>query len=178
MLNVFFLLATGEKCDSVFCQKDLRPSQEWLGSGWKQMEDRQDLLTKILSKLNKKLDTVTPCPVACNDKLHGFDQEGNLSNSNNADDKFVVRDIVKDDLLEKLKWNTSRKRKRSLNSSQKLCKNETKNKSQIRAFGTRTWEKFYIPSSAKVDHENCKYTRESAFTSTVVSPLSNLVLSR
>lgn len=174
-----FLLSTAEKCDSVFCQKDLRPSQEWLGSGWKQMEDRRDLLTKILSKLNKNLDTVTPCrSVACNDKLHGIDQEGNLSNSNEADDKFVMRDIVKDDLLAKLKWKTSRKRKRSPNSSQKLYRSETKNKSQIRAFGTRTWEKFYIPSSAKVDHENCKYTRESAFSSPVVSPLSNLVLSR
>ncbi|KAL8157459.1 hypothetical protein AgCh_002237 [Apium graveolens] len=168
-----------EKCESVFCQKELRPSQEWLRSGWKEMEDRQDLLTKILSKLDKKLETVRPCrSVVCNDQLHGFDQEGNLLNSSNSDDKFVVRDIVKDDLLAKLKWKTSRKRKRSLNPSQKQCRSENKNKSQIRAFGTRTWEKFYIPSSAKVDHENCKYTRESAFGSTVVSPLSNLVLSR
>lgn len=176
-IHVYF---PAEKCDSVFCQKDLRPSHEWLGNEWKQMEERHDLLTKILSKLNKKLDTVTPCrSVACNDKLQfGFDQEGNLSNSNNADDKFVVRDIVKDDLLAKLKWKTSRKRKRSPNSSQKLCRSETKKQSQIRAFGTRTWEKFYIPSSVKVDHENCKYTRESVFSSTVVSPLSNLVLSR
>ncbi|KAK1386934.1 BAH domain-containing protein [Heracleum sosnowskyi] len=150
-INVYF---PAEKCDSVFCQKDLRPSQEWLGTGWKQMEDRQDLLTKILSKLNKKLETVTCCR------------------------SVVARDIVKDDLLAKLKWKTSRKRKRSPNSSQKLCTSETKNKSQIRAFGTRTWEKFYIPSSTKVDHENCKYTREPVFSSTVVSPLSNLVLSR
>lgn len=143
------------------------------------MEGRQDLLTSILSKFDRKQDTVTPCrSVVCNDKLQlGFDQEGVLSNRNNTDDKFVVRDIVKDDLLEKLKWKTSTKRKRSPNSSQKLCRSETKNKCRSRAFGTRTWEKFFIPSSAKVDHENCKYSRESAFSSPVVS-LSNLVLSR
>ncbi|KAL1803341.1 hypothetical protein ACET3Z_031988 [Daucus carota] len=176
-IHVYF---PAEKRESVFCRKDLRPSQEWLGTGWKQMGERQDLLTSMLPKLDRKPDTLIPCQsVVCIDKLQlGFDQEGKLSNSNNTDDKYVARDIVKDDLLENLKWKTSGKRKRSLNSSRKPLCSETVNRNRVRAFGTRTWEKFFISSSAKVDHENCKNTRESAFSSPVVSPLSNLVLSR
>ena len=144
------------------------------------MGERQDLLTSMLPKLDRKPDTLIPCQsVVCIDKLQlGFDQEGKLSNSNNTDDEYVARDIVKDDLLGKLKWKTSGKRKRSLNSSRKPFCSETVNRNRVRAFGTRTWEKFFISSSAKVDHENCKNTRESAFGSPVVSPLSNLVLSR
>ncbi|WOG88935.1 hypothetical protein DCAR_0208170 [Daucus carota subsp. sativus] len=177
-----------EKRDSIFCQNDIRPSQEWLGTGWKHIDDRPDLLASVLSNLSRKQDTVkssdrrsSPCEfVAFDDKVQfGFDQGDTSSNGYKVDDEFGVRDIVKDDVLANLRWMSSRKRKRSSRiSSKKPCQSGTKNKGSIRTFGTRTWEKFFISSSVKVDQENCKYTREPAFSSSIVSPLSNMVLSQ
>lgn len=144
-------------------------------------------MTSVLSSLCRKLDTVKsrdggspPCEsVACDDKVQfGLDQEDTLLNSHKVDDKLEVLDIVKDDLLGNfIKWKSTRKRNHSRIFSEKLSQSGTKNKSSIRAFGTRTWEKFYVSSSSiKVDQENRKYTRESAYSSSVVSPLSNMVL--
>ncbi|KAK1374578.1 BAH domain-containing protein [Heracleum sosnowskyi] len=183
----FLVYFPGEKRDSVFSQNNFRPSQEWLGIGWKQINDRPDLVTSVLSDLCRKLDTVKSCEggsppcksVACDDKVQfGFDQEDTLLNSYKVKDKFVVGDIVKDDLLANLKWKSSRKRKHSRISSEKLYQSGTKNKSSTRAFGTRTWEKFFVSSLIKVDQENRKYTRQSAFSSSIASSLSNMVLSQ
>ncbi|XP_074325962.1 uncharacterized protein LOC141664002 isoform X2 [Apium graveolens] len=183
----FLVYFPAEKCDSVFSQNDLRPSQEWLGIGWKQMNDRPDLVSSVFSDLCRKLDTAKfcdggcpPCKsVACDDKVQfRYLQEDTLLKSYEVNDKSAVLDIVKDDLLANLKWKSSRKRKHSRISSEKLCQNGTKNISSIRAFGTCTWEKFFVSSSIKVDQENRKFTRESAFSSSTVSPLSNMVLSQ
>jgi len=79
----------------------------------------------------------------------------------------AVRDLSKDDLLVQLRWKSSRKRRRGGGISvQKL-------RSKI-----ISCERFLIPTSMKADHENCKYMGDSLFSTSVVSSLSSLVMSR
>lgn len=42
--------------------------------------------------------------------------------------------------------------------------------------GSNAGERFLIPISLKVDHENCKYMGGSLFTCAVVQPLTGLVV--
>lgn len=184
-IHVYF---PAEKKISIFPLKDLRPSQEWLGTGWIQIKERPELVTPILSDLERKLNVVISCDErsaphrasTCDydNELVSYVHKDALLISNTVNETSRVRNLAKDDLLAQLRWKSSRKRKHSRNSSQKLYDGDSKNKSSVKVLGTRTWEKYFIPSASKVDNDNCKYTMDSAFSSSVVSPLTSLVLSR
>ncbi|KAK2971568.1 hypothetical protein RJ640_017937 [Escallonia rubra] len=182
----------GEKLESVFRCCDLRPSQEWLGSRWKYMEGRPELVTFILSDSGRKLGSIKSCDgkadqatcsadkklvgavhkkVACGNPTAGFGTE-------KMKDAGMVQDLSKDGSLAQLKWKSSRKRKLSRNSYQNLHHSVIKHKSSSDILGTRTSDRFFIPSSLSVENENCKYGRDSLFGSSVASPLTSLVMSR
>ncbi|XP_059453712.1 uncharacterized protein LOC132184193 isoform X2 [Corylus avellana] len=174
-LHVYF---PGEKQESIFGRDDLRHSQEWLGSGWVHVKDRPDLLNLILSSSETKSDAGKssdgkPAQATVPYSRHSKQDETGSSDfrSDSEDDKAklleAVRDLSKDDLLAQLRWKSSRKRRRGGGISvQKL-------RSKI-----ISCERFLIPTSMKVDHENCKYMGDSLFSTSVVSSLSSLVMSR
>jgi hypothetical protein len=104
-------------------------------------------------------------------------------------DKETVRDLLKDEVLCQLKWNCSRRRGSSGISSscgkkknyRVVVRNSSKKKSKNRAavLGAQTCEKFFISSSMNMDHDNCsKYIEDPVFSTSVVSSLTNLVMSR
>ncbi|KAM7484543.1 hypothetical protein LguiA_000552 [Lonicera macranthoides] len=193
----------GEKRESVFGVHELRSSQEWLGTGWKHLKERPELVTCILSCLEKN-PVVISCDskpnqvaISCNKELVDTADKDSLPTKSEVritsssvdsvaeklkDKKYAVRDLLKDDLLAQLKWNSSRKRKNCRNSFKKLHYRVVgkNNKSRSEVLGAQTCEKFFICSSLKVDHDNCsKYIGGGPlFSSSVVSPLTNLVMSR
>ncbi|KAE8100746.1 hypothetical protein FH972_018609 [Carpinus fangiana] len=174
-LHVYF---PGEKQESIFGRDDLRQSQEWLGSGWVHIKDRPDLVNVILSSSETKPDAGKssdgkPAQATVPYSRHSRQDETGSSDfrSDSEDDKAklleAVRDLSKDDLLAQLRWKSSRKRRRGGGISvQKL-------RSKI-----ISCERFLISTSMKVDHENCKYMGDSLFSTSVVSSLSSLVMSR
>ncbi|KAA8532719.1 hypothetical protein F0562_032752 [Nyssa sinensis] len=194
----FHVYFPGEKRESIFGCSDLRHSQEWLGNGWKHMKERPDLVTSILSGRDTrqivvkpwdgKLDQAAICDKSLvvntvhKDGLSIKDEVG-CSNSqvdsvkNKAKELEVVRDLSKDELLAQLKWRSSRKRRRRGNIVQMLHCVNSKNRSP-EAVGMRPYERFFFPSSLKVDNDNCKYVGDFLFSSSVVSPLTSLVMSR
>lgn len=175
----------GEKRESVFGIGDIRQSQEWLGNRWINMKERHDLVSTILragkqdasKSYNFNTDKNTICesgqcgkePTQCNDSAI---EPGN----ERAQDASVVPDLSKDDRLSQLKWKSSRKRKRvtstcvrKLNCSRNLIKSTAR---------SVACERFLIPASLKVDNENCKNIGDLLFSSSVVPPLTSLVMTR
>uniref|UniRef100_A0A5B6ZNG5 BAH domain-containing protein n=1 Tax=Davidia involucrata TaxID=16924 RepID=A0A5B6ZNG5_DAVIN len=195
----FHVYFPGEKRESIFGCSDLRHSQEWLGNGWKHIKERPDIVTKILSGSGRetkqilvkpwdgKLDQAAICDkrIVASTVHKGclsMKDEIGCSNSqlNSVENKVkeldVVQDLSKDELLAQLKWN-SRKRRQRGNSVLKHSSGN-QNKRSPEAMGMRPYERFFFSSSLKVDHDNCKYVGDSLFSSSVVPPLTNLVMSR
>ncbi|GFZ21409.1 agenet and bromo-adjacent homology (BAH) domain-containing protein [Actinidia rufa] len=130
----------GEKQELLFGSCDLRHSQEWWGNGWGVIKERPDLASSILSDLERKQVVVKAsfverekaatcerrelASVAHNDSLPVKDEIGSSKYQMNyvmgkAKESEMVCDLLKDPLLEQLKWKTSGKRKRG-KSVQKL----------------------------------------------------------
>lgn len=186
-IHVYF---PGEKQELVFGRSDLRHSEEWYENSWKHMKERPDLVTSILSGRESKhvvskssagkLAQTAICDIGWSKKDEGGCVNSQLDSGN---DKLkglgFVPDLLKDDTLSQLKWKTSRKRRRvSGGSVQKLHVNVNTSKSASEIMGSHACDRFFIPKSLKVDCENCKYVRDSLFSSSVVPPLTNLVMSR
>ncbi|XP_052185929.1 uncharacterized protein LOC127797249 [Diospyros lotus] len=188
----------GEKQESTFGSHDLRHSEEWLGNGWEHVKERPDLIISILSDLETKQKMVKPCDVELEEVAIGQrghipspiskgsfsvkDEVGRrtchmLSVEDKPKGLEIVRDLSKDTLLTRLKWKSSRKRRR-VNSVQKLHYLGDEKKSSPEAVGSRTLSSIFISNTLKVDHDNCKYMGDSPFSSSVVAPLTNLVMSR
>uniref|UniRef100_A0A5B6ZKT5 BAH domain-containing protein n=1 Tax=Davidia involucrata TaxID=16924 RepID=A0A5B6ZKT5_DAVIN len=192
----FHVYFPGEKWESVFGHSDLRHSQEWLGNGWNLIKERPDVVTSLLSGLDTKqimvkprdgkLDQATICDkrrlvsIIHKDSLSIKDKIGCINSQvDSVEDKVkeveLARDLTKDELLAQLKWKTSKKRRQRGNSVKKLHYSGNKNEVTV---GMQTCESFFIPTSLKVDHDNCKYIGDSLFSSSVVPPLTSLVMSR
>uniref|UniRef100_A0A5B6ZQB1 BAH domain-containing protein n=1 Tax=Davidia involucrata TaxID=16924 RepID=A0A5B6ZQB1_DAVIN len=192
----FHVYFPGEKWESVFGHSDLRHSQEWLGNGWNLIKERPDVVTSLLSGLDTKLimvkprdgklDQATICDkrrlvsIIHKDSLSIKDKIGCINSQvDSVEDKVkeveLARDLTKDELLAQLKWKTSKKRRQRGNSVKKLHCSGNKNEVTV---GMQTCESFFIPTSLKVDHDNCKYIGDSLFSSSVVPPLTSLVMSR
>jgi len=188
-LHVYF---PGEKNESIFCRGDLRHSQEWLGSGWTSLKDRPDLVNSIsLSNLDRKpvaeksSEGKSVPATVCDSRQSRQDETGSTkSHLNSQMDEVksmrVVPDLSKDDLLAQLRWKSSRKRRRGgCFSGQKLRSNDNDSKSNSDDGGSpMACERFLISTSMKLDNENCKYIGDSLFNTSVVSPLTSLVMSR
>lgn len=154
-----------------------------MGSEWIHVKDRPDLVNLILSSLEtkpvagKSSDGKSAQSTVPYSRHSRQDETGSRDfRLDSEDDKAklleAVRDLSKDDYLAQLRWKSSRKRRRGAGISvQKLRSNY--NGSKI-----MSCERFLIPTSMKVDHENCKYMGDSLFGTSVVSSLTSLVMSR
>ncbi|GLT76628.1 hypothetical protein SLA2020_482800 [Shorea laevis] len=185
-LHVYF---PGENQEAVLGHGDVRHSQDWVGNGWIFIE-RPDLVNTILTRMGKSQDVeksfvcntvqsaiwgstqIKQDDPRCNDSNMDFRNDG-------ATNSLQVLDLSKD-LLSQLKWKSSRKRTRVGGFSvQKLNCSDNHSKSAKKAMESlATCEISLISTPLKVDHENCKYVGDSLFNSSVVPPLTSLVMSR
>ncbi|XP_059655530.1 uncharacterized protein LOC132302636 [Cornus florida] len=196
----FHVYFPGEKQESTFGHCDLRHSQEWLGNGWKHIKVRPDLVTLILKSLSTKHIMVEshdskPDQAPICEKKQRFrivhkdsssvkpEVVSSQTQTDDVGDKLkefkVVRDLSKDELLAQLKWKSLGKRKRYRNSAKKLPHYSADDyKRSPEAVEIQACERFFITTSLNVDHDNCKYVGDSLFSSSVVPPLTSLVMSR
>ncbi|GKC98442.1 agenet domain-containing protein, partial [Tanacetum coccineum] len=108
-IHVYF---PGEKQKSVIGCKDLRYSEEWLGNEWKQMKIRQDLVGPIASatetiQSQENISTLS---------------SGRKENVLEKRELEVFEHQSKEELLTRLTWNWSTKRKRCYASNNENCK--------------------------------------------------------
>ncbi|XWS69785.1 hypothetical protein CRYUN_Cryun04dG0208400 [Craigia yunnanensis] len=181
----FHVYFPGEKWESVFDSGDVRQSQEWLGNRWINIKERHDLVSSIL--WGRKQDAIksydcnlvktTICDGGqCGKDAGGCNDSPLEPGNDRAKDADLVPDLSKDDFLSQLKWKSSGKRKRgTVTCVQKL--NYSRNLIKSTA-GSVTCERFLIPSSLKVDNDNCKYMGDPLFSSSVAPPLTSLVMTR
>lgn len=186
-IHVFF---PGEKQDSVFCRGELRHSQEWVDHGWTQIKERLDLVPAVLSALETNEVSGKSCHgnsaevTNCAGKPLRKDESGSKDSSENSDsDKDgKVKDLSKDNLLSQLKWKSSKKRRRGSGGSVPKVHHIDAVMHGGAPDGivsaSRPRERFVISTSLKVDCENCKYIGDALFSSSVVPPLTSLVMSR
>ncbi|KAK7269749.1 hypothetical protein RIF29_22484 [Crotalaria pallida] len=175
----------GEKLVSVFGLDNLRCSQEWTGNEWVNMRGRLDLVTSVLSNLKTKHD---PCKSYDNKYTISSSPKDVITQSmktdtcldSTRDDKpDVSPDLLKDDLLSQLSWKPSRKRRRSIGShSGKLqCNDSDDTKKSPNTPEASASERFTIPASVKVEHDDFKYNGDpSIFGSSSVPSLTNMVM--
>lgn len=187
----------GEKLESTFALSDLRLSEEWSGNGWQRVKERPDLVASILSDLQTKqvmVNTSEGNPEnasLCGKRLTGdvhketllVEDEGEcrklqtISVADKLKEFGFVRDLSKDALLSQLKWKSSKKRRRGI-SVRKLHYVGDKCNGSPDEVGTQTFDNLFFPRSLQLDHDNCKYIGDSPFSSSVVTPLTSLVMSR
>ncbi|XP_021754210.1 uncharacterized protein LOC110719555 [Chenopodium quinoa] len=190
----------GEKREAVFSRSDLRHSQEWVKGAWKEFSARADIAMSIVSDLKvgkglkhgpeKHLQACVSKHPECD---IGKDERGSQDFSNTfristmykKENSTAVTDLLKDDYLSHLKWESSCKRKRS-GLVQKLHPRRSYGFTPERRRDNR--EVFRVPStlkaekehrkSVKVDRDNCKYITDAIFSPSVVPSLTSLVMSR
>ncbi|XP_042003557.1 uncharacterized protein LOC121752510 isoform X1 [Salvia splendens] len=177
-INVYF---PDEKQECTFNAGDLRHSNEWFDNTWQNIKQRLDVVSALYGR-DKISDTNK-------DELPSFDNREVAAASLNddalhqkmiktgdpmpvRDGKVVVesqafRDLTKDCLLGQLRWRSSGKRRRSRSPV----------KAGVEA-GLPTFVGFFVNSTLKLDPDNCRSSRDSRLSSSVVPPLSNLVMSR
>jgi len=192
----------GEKREAFFCQSDLRPSREWIGGTWKQLNERPALAASILYELGvtETTDAKEPPSLIRQDKQpEDVMGKGNLSHGAPDHSRNLLAeseqkkasgspifDLSKDDFLSQLRWKTSKKRKRIYVPRVEPSGNNRSSPGRIKPLENH--EEFVVPQdlkaetesckSAKVDRDKCKYLRESLLTSSVVPALTSLVMSR
>ncbi|XP_054775843.1 uncharacterized protein LOC129284400 [Prosopis cineraria] len=172
----------GEKLVSIFGSGDLRPAQDWTGSGWLQVRERPDLVSSILSSLKTSQDPSKSNAVASAGDARHSKQSGNDTNLNSESDSKsrkpeLVPDLSKDDILSQLRWKSSRKRGRS--SSTRSGRNSCRKSPD--SSDPQSSDSYMIAASLKVvDHDDFKYGRgdQAIFSSSVVPSLTNLVMCR
>lgn len=146
------------------------------------LQERPDIAMSIMSRISNdglpdKVSTMSSQVALCDQKQpgEGGSQPSELrSNSlvDKAKESCTIPDLSKDGLLTKLRWTGSKKRSQpSSSSSGKSFPSPVASSSPCES-------SFMIPSSMKMDHDNCKYMGDSLFNSSVVPPLSSLVMSR
>ncbi|KAL6190287.1 hypothetical protein ACLB2K_036685 [Fragaria x ananassa] len=167
-------------------RSEVRHSQEWLGKEWAHIKDRSDLVASISSNLESKkavgnsfdgmsgLSEISDSGVLKKRETSAITSDSDKDEKVNEVDK--VPDLLKDDLFAQLKWKSLRKRRRGNGSSVQKLHFGTDGKSTSGLMGSKPCERYLIPSSLMGDHENCKYLGDSLFSSSVVPPLTSLVM--
>ena len=175
-INTVIIFQPDEKQEHAFSAGDLRYSKEWFDNGWQNIKPKPDVVSKLdgSEKISETKKDEPPSSVKIklavsldNDALNQ-----KMIKTLAQDDKMVaeppaVRDLTKDYLLAKLRWRSSGKRSRG-RSPVKSCPEA----------GLSTFKGVFVNSSMKLDQDHCKSSRDSRFSSSVVSPMSNLVMSR
>ncbi|XP_073302669.1 uncharacterized protein [Primulina huaijiensis] len=187
-VHVYF---PGEKKEQIFSVSDLRRSQEWIGNGWKNIKNRPEIISTLLEQetllsTNKDADVKLEAgpfgkgdfslPVDTNDlpnKVSKICGPMVIHDIKMPNDLETIRDLSKDLLLTHLSWKSSGKRRRSRSSVHKLRYGANCDYS-----GMQSFEKSFVRPSLKFDPDNCKYTNDSHFNPSVVSPMTSLVMSR
>ncbi|GAB2297048.1 hypothetical protein Dimus_031151 [Dionaea muscipula] len=189
----------GEKQEAVFSHGELRHSQEWLGSVWNYFKGRPDIVSSILlSDLEMRQEAAvgkagdvngaqvavsSTCSRQQGDETHASEGPGpgpGLDNGvgcerNSHVNDLAIPDLLKDVSLCQLRWKSSRKRNRfvgRVQSSQYVSDSTTR----LVYRGSHNIDNF---KSFNVDRDNnCKYIRDSLYSSAVVPCLTSLVMSR
>ncbi|KAL2546391.1 agenet domain-containing protein/bromo-adjacent-like proteiny (BAH) domain-containing protein [Forsythia ovata] len=188
-LHVYF---PGEKREMIFSPDDLRHSQEWTENGWKDIKERPGVVP-ILSGLGRKPHVETSSDVIPDaapyvnrdlvDTIHSdalaiqnlVGCDGSMFSSDEKKPNQVARDLSKDGLLTQIRWMSYGKRRHGRSPVHKLHYS-VNSSGKYSAVGTL--KRFFAPSSLKVDPDNCKYANDTLFSSSVASPVTNLVMSR
>ncbi|GAU32126.1 hypothetical protein TSUD_218770 [Trifolium subterraneum] len=176
----------GEKKLLIFGPANLRHSQDWTGNGWVKVRERPDLVASILSNLKTKQNLSKSfnrksTVAVMGDGIQSKKADTFLGSSESDEPRKadVVPDLVKDVLLSRLRWKSSRKRNRSGTSHQKQQSNDGHRRLSPKFLDSDATESFVIPASLKVDHDDCKYPGDpSIFSSSVVPSLTNMVMCR
>uniref|UniRef100_A0A1J3JN20 BAH domain-containing protein n=1 Tax=Noccaea caerulescens TaxID=107243 RepID=A0A1J3JN20_NOCCA len=119
----FEVYLPGEKKMSAFHRSDLRRSLDWSADEWVPIESRSDLVSSVLSLMEKKEAEVKHdeklSEVAVGNAVMSPKGEAKVTISlpaattNKASAKQPVPDLLKDVLVSDLKWNASKKKKRN-----------------------------------------------------------------
>lgn len=201
-LQVYF---PGEKLVAGFTHADLRRSHEWVGGTWKELSERQDIVVSILSDLVKegrsgkhgsdkclKDHVSSEQHLECDEgKDFLFDTRvlsSNLSvipESRKSHSTGAVIDLLNDNVLTQLKWESTCKRRRRC-VVRKLQQHRSYGINFEREDSPENHQEYLISSTAKigkenrmsvkVDHDKCKYASDSLFSPPVVP--RSLVMSR
>ncbi|XP_073299974.1 uncharacterized protein [Primulina huaijiensis] len=187
-IHVYF---PGEKNEQIFSVFDLRRSHEWIDNGWKNIKDRPEVISTLLERetllsTNNDADVKMEAgsfgkgdfslPVDTYDlpkKASEICGPMEIHDIKMLNDLETIRDLSKDLLLTQLRWKSSGKRRRSRSPVNKLL--YVANGDYL---GMHSFEKFLVNPSLKFDPDDCKYSSDSHFNSSVVSSMTSLVMSR
>ncbi|KAG6391700.1 hypothetical protein SASPL_149458 [Salvia splendens] len=152
--NVYF---PDEKQEHTFSAGDLRYSKEWFDNGWQNIKPKPDVVSKLhgSEKISETKKDEPPSSVKI--KL-AVSLDNDALNQKMI--KMPARDLTRDYLLAKLRWRSSGKRSRG-RSPVKSCAEA----------GLSTFKGVFVNSSMKLDPDRCKSSRDSRFSSSVVSPI-------
>ncbi|KAL6573678.1 hypothetical protein OROHE_002137 [Orobanche hederae] len=168
-----------EKREVEFSVGYLRRSMEWLDNNWHDIKERPDLVSRF-SSMNKTHDRNNTQPdkrIASPQNVIKTDDSSSDVNHKKANEHPPISDLSNDNLLSRLCWKSSGKRRRSRSPVNKAQSGDRYVDTAVKA-GFQSWEKFFVNSSLKFDSDNCKYVGDSHFGSSVASPLTNLVMTR
>lgn len=175
----------------MFGSGDLRRSLDWVCNRWNHIKDRPDVVNSILSDqgLNSTDGAVRSQIVASErDRVEALADKGTSMIIASPSEPLVERsmnlevpNLAQDNSLANLKWNSSRKRRRSGQRSVKGsldCKRFDGSSSSSQGEDEpATCNSFVIPKSLQVDRENCMFGGNPLFPAPIPT-LSSLVMSR
>ncbi|WOK91925.1 hypothetical protein Cni_G00616 [Canna indica] len=178
----------GEKCTSVFCQSDLRQSQDWMNNKWNRMEDRLDIAVSLGSDASNGTKNLSDHEgfsdraLAFREHLRKEPNEATLpsemaqTENTPRDTNGDIPDLIKDIRLLKLRWG-SLKRTKCLRDPTGDASPKKRHCSGSQGLeDCTTCGGFVLPKSLTVDHDNCKIGGDTLFGSPM--SLSNLVMSQ
>lgn len=174
----FLYSFSAERQELIFGCGELRHSQEWLQNGWKQLKEMSDLVSELCGKQD-----AVDCGDVKPEKTVSYGDGDLIDNAKvdqgneKLDESTVVRDLSKDDVLSQLKWKSSGRRRRSRSPVHKL-NFAVHDKKRVEDSHKQTYQRLFNIKTLKVDPDHCKYMGDSPFGSSVVSPLTNLVMTR
>ncbi|RDX95352.1 DUF724 domain-containing protein 3, partial [Mucuna pruriens] len=177
----------GEKVVSVLGPGNLRLSQDWVVNDWVTVRERPDLVASILSTLKtnqnscKSTDSKSTAASTGDGRIQSKQSETCSDSERNRPRKpEVVPDLLKDDLLSRLRWKITGKRRRGSGTSYRKPRCPVSHRKRSpKVMRSNAPDSFVIPASLKVDHDDCKYVGDpSIFTSSVVPSLTSMVMCR
>lgn len=178
--NRFCVYFPGEKQELAFSCDALRDSQEWLNNGWKKLDERPDIVSSLSLRAPKR--SIMTCSSTKPDRTTAFDEKDCIGSGGRP--RVVIktktaaaRDLKEDDFLAQLKWKSSRKRC-GRSSIHKLNYGVETKKNGAVDTRVQTSERFKISSSSRPDPDYSKSVPTSHCSSSVVSHLTSLAMSR